>query len=327
MSDTAWEHGRVIFGCGTFGGIGGATDLIGHGLDESAAMAALDEAAALGITMLDTAERYAAGASETMIGRWLAEREPAITSPIRITTKVAPAGVSGGDDPFDAAFIDPIIAQSLERLGGDHVDWLLTHAPDDSTPIETTLEALEAIRASGRCRHVGGCNLDARQLREALDTAERLGITGYELVQNSYSLLQPDAEAPVRRLCHERDVAFVAFSALAGGVLTGKYRRDEPPATGTRLALRPEGFDEMMTPRVHDAIEALAATAGELGVPPGSLALAWLAHRDDVTALITGPSRSAPHVELAAHAIELHLADDVVAELTERFRAATRPTG
>ncbi|HUF99429.1 MAG TPA: aldo/keto reductase, partial [Ilumatobacter sp.] len=86
-------------------------------------------------------------------------------------------------------------------------------------------------------------------------------------------------------------------------------------------------LDEMMTPRVHDAIEALAATAGDLGVPPGALALAWLTQRDDVTALITGPSRSAPHVELAAHAVELHLTDDVVAELTERFRAATRPTG
>lgn len=316
----------MVLGCGSFGGIGGATHLIGRGLDEPASMATLDEAAALGITMLDTAERYAAGASETMIGRWLSERPASVTAPMRITTKVAPAELSGRDAPFDAAFIEPVFARSLERLGVDQVEWLLTHAPDDDTPIETTLEALEAIRASGRCVHVGGCNLDDTRLRGALDAAERLGITGYELVQNGYSLLQPDAEARVRQICDEQGLAFVAFSPLAGGVLTGKYQRGEPPATGSRLDLRPEGFDELMTPQVHDALETLAATAAELGAAPGALALAWLMQSHDVTALISGPSRSAPHLALAAQAMELHPSDDLVDALTDTFRAATRPT-
>jgi 1-deoxyxylulose-5-phosphate synthase len=326
MAGGAWNSGPVALGCGTFGGIGGATGLIGRGLDEAASMATLDEAAALGITMLDTAERYAAGASETMIGRWLADRDRSVTAPMRIMTKVAPAGAAGRDDPFDAAFIEPTFAESLDRLGVDHVDWLLTHAPDALTPIETTLEALEAIRESKRCQHIGGCNLDASQLRVALDAAARLGIAGYELVQNGHSLLQPDADADVRRLCHERGLAFVAFSPLAGGALTGKYRRGEPPPSGTRLDLRPDGIDELMTPLVHDAIDALAASARELGVAPGALALAWLTHRDDVTALITGPSRSAPHLSLAAQALDLHLGDGAVAELTEWFRAATHAT-
>lgn len=325
MAGTTWSSGAIALGCGTFGGVGGATELIGRGLDESASMAALDEAAAIGITMLDTAERYAAGVSETMIGRWLSERPSSVTSPIRITTKVAPASASGRDSPFDAAFIEPIFAQSLERLGVDRVEWLLTHAPDDATPIETTLEALEAIRASGRCTHLGGCNLDVGQLRDAMDAAERLGISGYELVQNGYSLLQPDAEAEVRQLCADRGLAFVAFSPLAGGVLTGKYRRDEPPAAGTRLDLRPEGFDELMTPRVHDAIDTLAARATEFGVAPGALALAWLVRHGDVAAAISGPSRSAPHVGLAAQALTLDLPDDVRDELTVAFRDATRP--
>ena len=324
MADTAWVSGPVVLGCGSFGGIGGARELIGRGLDESASLATLDEAAALGMTMLDTAERYAAGASEVMIGRWLAERDAAVTARARITTKVAPAFASGGDASFDAAFIEPVFSGSLERLGVENVDWLLTHAPDQATPIETTLEALESIRASGGCRHVGGCNLDGRQLREALDAAERLGFEGYELVQNGYSLLRPDDEAEVRDLCRERGLAFTAFSPLAGGVLTGKYRRSEPAAPGTRLDLRPEGFDELLTPAVHDAIDVLAARAGELGVSTGALALAWLAHRDDVTALITGPSRSAPYVGLAAEALEIHLAADLAAELTERFRTAAR---
>jgi len=322
MSDAAWVGGDVVLGCGSFGGIGGARALIGRGLDEPASLETLDEAAALGITMLDTAERYAAGASEAMIGRWLSEQDPSVRAMVRITTKVAPPSLSGRDAPFDGAFIEPLFAQSLERLGVAEVEWLLTHAPDDDTPIETTLEALESIRASGRCRHIGGCNLDARQLAEAVDAAQRLGITGYELVQNGYSLLQPDGEAEVRRLSQERGLAFVAFSALAGGVLTGKYARGEPPPPGTRLDLRPEGFDEMMTPAVYDAIDILAANAHDLGVTPGSLALAWLVHRADVTALITGPSRSKPHLGVAAGALDLHLTDDVADELTNLFRTA-----
>jgi aryl-alcohol dehydrogenase-like predicted oxidoreductase len=197
MLDAAWVSGPVALGCGSFGGIGGATELIGRGLDLSASLATLDEAASLGVTMLDTAERYAAGASETMIGRWLSERDSTVTARVRITTKVAPADASGGDAPFGEEFIEHLFAGSLECLRVDGVDWLLTHAPDTETPIETALEALESIRASGRCQSVGGCNLDARQLREALDAAERLGITGYELVQNGYSLLQPDDEADV----------------------------------------------------------------------------------------------------------------------------------
>lgn len=321
MSDSPWVSGAMVLGCGTFLGIGGSPRLIDHGLDESASLATLDEAAALGLTMLDTAEVYAAGASETLIGRWLSERGTAVTANVRITTKVAPPDDTGGL-AFDAGFIEPIFAGSLDRLGVDHVDWLLTHAPHDTTPIEATLEALEGIRASGRCRHIGGCNLDLGQLTEAIDTAERLGITGYELVQNGYSLLQPDDHSDLRRLCNERGLAFVAFSPLAGGALTGKYRRGEPPAAGTRLALRPDGVDELMTPAVHDAIDALAAHAEQLGVSTGALALAWLTKLDDVTALITGPSRSAPHLALAAEAVNLQVPAEVVDDLTLLFRSA-----
>ena len=324
VSGRDWSTGPVILGCGSFGGIGSATHLIGRGLDLEASLATLDEAARLGISMLDTAERYAAGASETIIGRWLAERDRSVTDPVRITTKVAPPGASGRDDPFDGSFIEPILAGSLERLGVDKVDWLLIHASDDITPVEATLEALESVRSSRRCDHVGACNLDAGQLRFALAAADRLGITGYELVQNGYSLLDPDDESEVRSICRERGLEFTAFSALAGGVLTGKYRRGEPPPPGTRLDLRPEGFDEMLTPAVHDAIDGLAAVAGTCGVSPGAVALAWLIHHNEVSALITGPGRTAPHLEVAAEALRVELDHESVTELTEAFRSAAQ---
>ncbi|HEX9260835.1 MAG TPA: aldo/keto reductase [Acidimicrobiales bacterium] len=324
MTTAGWTSGPVVLGCGSFGGIGGARDLIGKGLDEAASLEALDAAAGVGITMLDTAERYAAGFSETVMGRWLAESDPSVTRLMRVTTKVAPGNLSGQSAPFDVAFIEPAVDASLRRLGLDHVEWLLTHAPDDATPIEVTLEALESIRSSGRCRHVGGCNLDVRQLDDALSAAERLGITGYELVQNGHSLLQPDGDAEVRRACAERGLAYVAFSPLAGGVLTGKYRRGERPAPGTRLDLRPEGFDEMLTPSMFAALDELARHAAELGVSTGALALAWLIHSDDVTALITGPARTAPYVGLAAEAMRVELTADLADRLTDLFRSAAR---
>ena len=276
--------------------------------------------------MLDTAERYAGGASETIMGRWLAEGDPTVTAGMRITTKVAPPQLSGGDAPFDAAYIEPLFTGSLERLGVDHVEWLLTHAPDDRTPVETTLEALEAIRVSGRCRHVGACNVDVTQLRASLDAAERIGVPGYELAQNGFSLLVPDDQAEVRAICQDLRVGVHRVLCLVGGVLTGKYRRGELPAPGTRLDLRPEGFDKLLTPAVFDAIDGLAAIAEKHGVSTGAVAVAWLIRHDDVTACsTTGPARTAPHLEGAAQAGTLTLDDDTFDHLTALFRDAPSP--
>jgi 1-deoxyxylulose-5-phosphate synthase len=318
-----WRYGRVVLGCGTFGGIGGSPELIGRGLDERAAFETLDEAVGLGITLFDTAERYAGGASENMIGRWLVERDPAVAGRVRLATKVAPPYVDGPGGRFDAAFLEEKFSGSLQRLGVDSVELLLTHAPDDGTPIEETLEGLEAIRASGRCRQLGACNVDAGQLTAALDAAERLGISGFQVVQNSYSLLRPDDERTVRSICAERDLAFTPYSPLAGGALTGKYRRDAVPPPESRMALRPDGVDEMLTPAVHDAIDRLREAAeGRHGVECGTLALAWLLHHPEVTAPVIGPARRSPHLELAARALQVAVSDKEFAEIGSWFASA-----
>lgn len=319
-----WSYGRLVLGCGTFGGIGGSPQLVGRGLDERAAFEALDEAVGLGITLLDTAERYAGGASEIMIGRWLAERDSQVTGSVRIATKVAPGYFGGSDARFDAAFLETKFAGSLQRLGVESVELLFTHAPDDATPIEETLEGLEAIRASGRCRQLGACNVDAAQLTAALDAAQRLGISGYQVVQNGYSLLQPEQDRAVRSICAERDVAFTPYSPLAGGALTGKYRRNAGPPPDSRLALRPDGVDELLTPAVHDAIDRLREAAeGRHGVDCGALALAWLLHRSDLGAPVIGPARRAPHLALAASALAVALSDAEVTEIASWFASAT----
>lgn len=319
-----WGYGRFVLGCGTFGGIGGSPKLLGRGLDEPSAFATMDEAVGLGITLFDTAERYAGGASEIMIGRWLLERDLAVTGRVRIATKVAPPYVDGSGGRFDAAFLEERFSGSLQRLGVDIVEFLLTHAPDDATPIEETLLGLEAIRASGRCRYVGASNVDAGQLTAALDAAERLGISGYQVVQNAYSLMGPQDDRAVRSICAERDLAFIPFSPLAGGALTAKYQRGVTPPPNSRMALRPDGVDELLTPAVYDAIDQLRSDAERRHeVQCGALALAWLLHHREVTAVVTGPARGSPHLELAARALEVVLSDTDFAEIESWFASAT----
>jgi aryl-alcohol dehydrogenase-like predicted oxidoreductase len=232
--------------------------------------------------------------------------------------------VEGPRGRFDATFLEEKFSGSLQRLGVETVELLLTHAPDEATPIEETLEGLEAIRASGRCRLLGACNVDAGQLRAALDAAERLGVGGYQVVQNGYSLLRPEDEREVRSICAERGLAFTPFSPLAGGALTGKYRRDVTPPPDSRMALRPDGVDEMLTPAVHDAIDRLRKTAdGMFGVECGVLALAWLLHHGDVTAPVIGPARRSPHLDLAAAALDVALPDSEFAKIESWFSSAS----
>ena len=315
-----WSYGKFVLGCGMFGGMGGGRKLVGLGLDEPSAFATMDEAVGLGITVFDTAESYADGASETMIGRWLVERGSAVIDRVRLATKVAPPGADGPGARFDTTFVEEKFSGSLRRLGVETVELLLTHGPDDRTPIEDTLEALEAIRASGRCRHVGACNVSAGQLTAALDAAERLGIRGYQVVQNGYSLLRPQDDRAVRSMCAERDLAFTPFSPLAGGALTGKYQRDVTPPPLSRMALRPDGVDKLLTPAAYDAIDRLRSEAEQRhGVECGALALAWLLGHREVTAVVTGPARGSPHLGLAAQATAVVLSDADFAEIESWF--------
>ena len=314
---------HVFLGCGNFGGIGGARHLIGRGLDRPAAFATLDEALANGINVLDTAERYAGGESERMIGEWLRRHPQEMSSRVRIATKVASPKLDGNDaERFDRTYIEAKLSRSLERLGLERVTFYLSHAPDESTRIEETVEGFAAVIASGRVAHIGCCNVGATELIDALDAADRLGVPGFEWVQNSFSLLSPRDDHEVRAVCRERGLGYTPFSPLAGGVLTGKYLRGQPFPEGTRLALRPEGHAERMTDAVHDAIDKLREAAQVRGASSGGLALAWLIAHPDCTAPVVGPSRSAPHLGHVTEALKLQLSADEHAQLTAWFDAA-----
>ena len=329
LDDPGWPYGPVVLGCGNFGGIGGARDFVGKGMGEETSLTSMDEAANLGITLFDTAERYADGESERMVGRWVASRPSSVTGRIRISTKVGPPWLDGRDGRFELEYIDRIFSGSLDRLSVDAVEVLYTHAPDDhplrppgyeSVRIEVTLDALETIRASGRFQRLGASNVDADQLRAAIDAAERLKVRGYEVIQNGYNLLDPDGDAEVRRVAAEHGIAYTAYSALASGVLTGKYRRDTAPPAGSLVDV---GYLDPVNPSLHDALERLRAEADARGATSGALALAWLMSRPDVTAITTAPSRTSPHLSLVAEALRLDIGDEEADTWASWFLDAT----
>ena len=276
----------------------------------------------MGIDVFDTAAGYAAGESERLIGRWLASRPAESTSRVRIATKVAPLPGGAADGrPFDRAFIERELEESLERLGVERVPLYLAHVLDDSTPIEATVEGFAAVVESGRAAHVGCCNVDVSQFVAALDAAERLGVPGFEWVQNEFNLLLPSADRELRIVCRERGLGYTPFSPLAGGVLTGKYRRGEAFPEDSRLALRPEGFAEQMSDAMHDAIDQLRAEAETRGVSCAALALAWVIAHPDCSAPLVGPARVTAHLGHVAGAIDITLSAEDHSRMGAWFEA------
>jgi aryl-alcohol dehydrogenase-like predicted oxidoreductase len=294
---------RIVLGCGNFGGIGSAPAFFGQGESEEEAFALMDAAWERGIRRFDTADAYGGGRSETWIGRWMADRghRPAIT------TKVFHSVVGDPDDRGLAR--DRILRQiegSLERLGVERVDTYLIHEPDPATPVEETLGALVELLDARKVAAIGASNVDRAWLEEALPRAP------ISVVQNSYSLLERDAE-DVIPFCVEHGIAFTAFGPLAGGWLTGKYRQGEPPPLGSRMTQRPEGYAHFDRDEVYDGLDRL----GERGDMP-TLAFAWLLSNHDVAAVVTG-ARRPEHLDPVFAALELQLSADERDELASLF--------
>jgi aryl-alcohol dehydrogenase-like predicted oxidoreductase len=305
---------RIGLGCGNFGGVGSAPELFGQGESEEEAFALMDAAWAAGITFFDTAASYGGGRSERWVGKWRAEHG----EPVLLSSKVY-WSVSG--DPDDRGLSRERILReiegSLERLGVERLDLYLTHEPDPETPIEETLGALDELVRAGKVVAIGASNLEAAQLEEALETSDRLGLVRFGWVQNEYSLLAQGAQR-VLEVCERQGLGFTPFSPLAGGWLTGKYRRGESYPAGSRMTLRPGPYAELATDETFDALEAFEAQAAARGVAPAVLANAWVLGDPRVTALVVGP-RNARQLETALEALELRLAPDERDELAELF--------
>jgi 1-deoxyxylulose-5-phosphate synthase len=291
---------RVILGCGNFGGIGSSPAFFGRGETREQAFAVMDAAWAAGITTFDTADAYGGGRSEAMIGEWIASRRP---DGLVLTTKTFNPMGEGEDQGLAPARVRRQLESSLRRLGVERVDLFLCHDWDPAVPVAETAGALDELRAEGKIGAYGLSNVDGPQLREALEAGD------FAWVQNSYSLLDRSVEREVLPICRERGLGFTPFGPLAGGWLTGKYRRDAPPPAGSRMTLRPEPYEHLRRDEVFDGLEELErrgeqlleaqpakpATPGEQTSPRAAamatLAFAWLFAQPAVTAVVVGPRR------------------------------------
>jgi len=284
---------RVVLGCGNFGGIGSKPSLFGQGTSRDEAFRLLDAAWELGITTLDTADAYGGGRSESFIGDWLRTKGNDVRDRVVIVTKTFNPMEEGADRGLSRSRIRRQVVTSLERLGVERLPLYMAHDWDPEVSQEETLRAFDELVRDGVVGAVGASNYTAEQVAEALELSALEGLTRYEWVQNAFSLLEQGDRQTMFPLCHEHDLGYAPFGPLAGGWLTGKYRRGEEPPAGSRMTLRPEGGEGYRTDATFDALESLAREAQARGVSMASLALAWLLHVPELTAIVVGPNEVA----------------------------------
>jgi aryl-alcohol dehydrogenase-like predicted oxidoreductase len=308
---------RIALGCGNFGGIGSAPEFFGRGLTDDQAFALMDAAWEAGITHFDTADAYGGGRSERAIGRWIGSRgvRPALT------TKTFNPMEPGGDHGLKPERIARQLRASLDRLGVDSVELYLAHDYDPDVPLTETVAAFLDARAEGLIAGYGVSNFTVAQLAAALAASEALEADAPRAIQNSYSLLAREDEAGVLPLCAERGVAYLAFSPLAGGWLTGKYRRGEPYPPGSRMTQRPEPYRDLVRDRTFDALDRLQRIAAGRGMSLAGLALGWLLADERVSQIVLGPGR-AEHLTPAAEALASPLTITERAEISAAVTAA-----
>jgi aryl-alcohol dehydrogenase-like predicted oxidoreductase len=289
---------RIALGCGNFGGVGSAPELFGQGLDEDEAFALMDAAWELGIDHFDTADAYGGGRSERMIGSWMQTRGVRPT----ITTKTFNPMAVGADRGLAPERIVRQLDASLDRLDLDHVDLYLAHEFDPAVPLAETIDAFEELRTAGKIGAYGVSNFDAGQLGAALAAGAPSAI------QNEHSLLARGDESAVLPLCEREHVAYLVFSPLAGGWLTGKYRRGEPFPEGSRMTQRPGPYAAFVSDGTFDQLEAFERATRDRGLTMAGAALAWLLADPRVTQIVVGPGR-AEHLAPVREALEHPLSE------------------
>jgi aryl-alcohol dehydrogenase-like predicted oxidoreductase len=271
-------------------------------LDEQAAEPIVKAAVEGGITFFDTADTYSQGASEIATGRLLGKllgREEYVLA-TKVFMPMTPGENGGG---LSRKHVLAAIDASLGRLGVDYVDLYQIHRWDNRTPIEETMEALHDVVRAGKARYIGASSMFAWQFAKAQHVAERRGWTRFSSMQNHYNLVYREEEREMIPLCIDQGVGVIPWSPLARGVLAGNRTRAGERRT-TRSGTDPFTDYLYEQPTDFDVVERVGVLAGERGVPPAQVALAWLLHKPGVTAPIVGATR-VEHVHDALAAEQL----------------------
>jgi aryl-alcohol dehydrogenase-like predicted oxidoreductase len=261
-----------------------------------------------GGTFLDTANAYSTGATESVIGRWLKARHN--RDSLVIATKVFGSMGSGANDGgLSRIHIHQAVEASLRRLQTDVIDLYQIHRWDSAVPIEETIAALDDLVRQGKVRYVGCSNLRAYQLQYCLDYARGHSLHPFVSLQPPYNALNRAIEAELLPLCGEQGIGVITYNPLAGGMLTGKYRRDAPLPKGARLEAFPFYHDRYYTEEALRVVEHFLLEASKRTMSPAQLALAWVLAEPRISSPILG-SRSLAQITDALKGAEIHLTPD-----------------
>jgi aryl-alcohol dehydrogenase-like predicted oxidoreductase len=307
LGRTKLEIAPLVFGGNVFGWTA----------DEKTSFSLLDRFADAGLNAIDTADAYSrwvdgnsGGESETIIGRWLKGRKD--RDKLVVITKVG-SEMGEGKKGLSPSYIAQAVEDSLRRLQTDYIDLYLSHWHDPDTPYEETLRAYEKLIEAGKIRYAGASNLDAAQLREALQVSKDNSLPRYEVLQPEYNLYDRSTfEGDLRDLCIEENVGVITYFSLAKGFLTGKYRGEADLGKSARGG----GVKTYLNERGKRVLAALDEVAKQHNAQPAEIALAWVAAQPGVIAPIASATSQAQLESLIKSAIivlsspEMQLLDD-----------------
>ena len=295
--------------------IGLGTNSFGGRAEPAASTAILHRAIDAGINLIDTANVYTQTKSETIIGEGLKGRRHQVI----LATK---GGLKAGEGPNDAGssryHLMRELEGSLRRLQTDYVDLYQVHTWDAETPLEETLRALDDMVRAGKVRYAGTSNYAAWQLTKALWVSDRRNFIRFETVQPAYSLAERRVERELVPLCLDQGIGLIAYYPLAGGILTGKYRRGQEPPKGSRALTQPQFAQRLSDPSLRLA-EDVGALATEAHCTPAQLALAWLIRRPAICSAIAGAT-SAAQLDENLGVLDVVLSENIMNRLDEASR-------
>lgn len=306
MGRTGMKVSEICLGCQTFG----------WSADEPTSHALADRFVAAGGNFLDTSNIYNDGKSETILGSWLKSRNN--RAQLVIASKVFfPAGKGPNDTGLSRKHILEQIDASLRRLQTDYIDLYQMHCWDASTPLEETLRTLDDLVHLGKVRYIGASNYTAAQLTRAILLSGMHNWIRFDCLQPEYSLLVRSTEWELIPLCQAEGIGVIAWSPLAGGWLSGKYRRGQPPPPDSRVG-RADRWDDLPEQRENERtwliIDALIEVSEECGKSPSQVALNWLLQQPGVTAPIIG-ARTLAQLEDNLKSVGWSLNADQIARL------------
>jgi len=303
----------LSFGTGTFGGSGPLFGAWGT-TDAAEARRLVDICLEAGVTLFDTADVYSAGKSEEAVGRAIRDLGLNRNELVIATKALGPMGEDVNARGASRFHLLNAIDASLDRLGMDHVDLYQIHGWDPATPLEETLRALDTIVQSGRARYVGVSNWAAWQIARAIGKTEQLGLAPLASLQAYYSLVGRDLEHEIAPMLEAEGLGLMVWSPLAGGFLSGKYRRGQE-GEGRRASF---DFPPVDKDKGYDAVEAMDDIAASHGATVPQVALAWLLAKPVVSTVIIG-ARKLSQLEDNLGASDVRLSEDDMARLDAAY--------